>query len=81
MSTLSLTVAAWPRQMNSTMAAAYVGESSSEVFLRSCGSLYPRGTEIPKKGLRWLRDDLDAALLALHRGFAHTATINIAEAF
>lgn len=74
-------MAAWPRQMNSQIAAAYAGEVSAEAFLRSCGSLYPVGTDVPNKGLRWLRDDIDAALLVIHGAKATTANIDIAEAF
>jgi len=56
----------WPRQMRAETAARYVDEVSTSSFLRSVGTLYPEGRQIPTKGRRWLREDLDEALDRLH---------------
>ena len=57
---------AWPRAMTAPVAAAYRGEDSVEAFRRKVGSAYPRPS-IDREGSRqkWLREDLDAALLML----------------
>jgi hypothetical protein len=56
----------WPRQMRAETAARYVDEVSAASFLRSVGTLYPEARNIPTKGLRWLKEDLDDALDRLH---------------
>lgn len=53
---------AWPRLMNASVAAAYCGERSVGAFRRGVGALWPRPKLIPKKGERWLREDLDKAI-------------------
>lgn len=57
---------AWPEQMSAEIAAAYCGEKSASAFRRAAGKIYPEGRRIPGKGLRWLRSDLEAAILRLH---------------
>jgi hypothetical protein len=53
---------AWPRLMPAAVAAAYCGERSVAMFRRSVGKLWPRPKRIPRKGERWLREDLDQAI-------------------
>ncbi len=60
------TVQAWPEQMSAEIAAVYCGEKSASAFRRSAGKIYPEGRRISGKGLRWLRSDLEAAILRLH---------------
>ena len=53
----------WPRRLNPTLAAEYVGEPSAEAFLAKVGSRYPRPrVDEPGRQL-WLRDQLDHILL------------------
>jgi hypothetical protein len=46
--------------MRAETAAAYVDEKNVETFRRGVGSLYSRPINVPHKGERWVRDDLDA---------------------
>ncbi len=52
----------WPRLMRAELAALYVGEVSSDSFRQAVGSLYPKPIRVPKKGDRWLKEDLDQAI-------------------
>lgn len=52
----------WPRLMRAETAARYVDEKSVETFRRGVGTIWPLPKKVPGKGLRWLRDDLDAAI-------------------
>lgn len=56
---------AWPRLMPAALAAAYCGEPSVEGFRRRVGVLYPRPVTPKGSRQRWLRDDLDRAILVL----------------
>lgn len=58
---------AWPAQMRAKTAAAYCDEVSEAAFLRGVElGLYPKPTDVPGKGHRWLKKDLKAAILRLH---------------
>lgn len=59
-------LARWPRQMRAETAAAYCDEVSTTAFLRSVPMLYPEPRQIPGKGKRWLREDLDLAIDRIH---------------
>jgi hypothetical protein len=48
--------------MRAETAAAYVDEKSVESFLRAAGTIYPEPINVPGKGNRWLRDQLDEAI-------------------
>jgi hypothetical protein len=48
--------------MRAETAASYVDEVSVQAFRNSVGTLYPQPVKVRGKGLRWLRDDLDAAI-------------------
>jgi hypothetical protein len=52
----------WPRLMPATVAAAYVGEASTNAFRRGVGKIWPRPKKIRHKGERWLREELDEAI-------------------
>lgn len=53
----------WPRRLNATLAAQYVGESNAAAFSALVGTRYPRPrVDEPTRQL-WLRDDLDYILL------------------
>jgi hypothetical protein len=56
---------AWPRLMPAALAAGYCGEGSVESFRRKVGVLYPRPVTPKGSRQRWLREDLDKAILAL----------------
>lgn len=57
-------VGAWPRRMNASLAAAYVGEQDVKSFLRRVrGVEYPKPRIAEGRRMLWLRDDLDAAIL------------------
>ena len=58
--------------MRADTAAAYVDEKSVDAFLRAVGTLYPPPVNVPGKGHRWLRDQLDEAI---DRLFASDDTI------
>ena len=53
---------AWPKLMSRTLAAAYlsIGEGTFDRFVAE-GTL-PKPVEIPIRGVRWDRQDLDAAV-------------------
>jgi hypothetical protein len=54
----------WPRRMGADLAAAYVGESSVDSFLRRVRKgEYPKPRIAEGRRLLWLRDDLDAVIL------------------
>ena len=48
--------------MTARTAAAYCDERSVYAFRRAIGRLWPRPIQVPGKGERWLRDDLDRAI-------------------
>ena len=48
--------------MRAKDAAAYVGEASVGSFRNSVGGLYPPPIYVPRKGDRWLKEDLDQAI-------------------
>lgn len=52
--------------MPADLAAGYCGEKTVEAFRYSVGSLYPQPKNIPGKGKRWLKEDLDRAISSLH---------------
>jgi len=56
----------WPARMPPELAAGYVGERSTDAFLRRVGTEYPapRVDEGTGKGRRrlWLKSDLDRAI-------------------
>ena len=56
---------AWPRLMPAPMAAAYCGEESVEAFRRKVGTMYPQPVISEGSRQKWLRDDLDTAILTL----------------
>ena len=56
---------AWPDQMRAETAAAYCDEPSVDAFRRSVGKLYPYPYKVPRKGDRWSRRELEAALRRL----------------
>lgn len=56
---------AWPRLMPAPMAAAYCGEESVKAFRRKVGTMYPVPVVSEGSRQKWLRDDLDAAILML----------------
>jgi hypothetical protein len=56
-------VGSWPRRMSAPVAAGYVGESSTEAFLKRVGREYPLPRVAEGRRRLWLRDDLDAAIL------------------
>ncbi len=56
---------AWPRLMPAAIAAAYCGEESVEAFRRKIGLLYPQPVTSKGSRQKWLRDDLDNAILKL----------------
>lgn len=63
----------WPARLNVHMAAAYVGESSANTFLRRVGTEYPApavddGTGKGRR-LLWLKADLDRAIGATEFGW------------
>ena len=58
----------WPRLMTARTAALYCGERSPYSFRRAVGSLWPRPLRLPRKGERWLKDDLDQAIDRLASG-------------
>ncbi|MFZ0426334.1 MAG: hypothetical protein WAL80_25940 [Xanthobacteraceae bacterium] len=53
----------WPRRMAAEIAAAYVGESTVEAFLKRVGTEYPNPRIKEGRRQLWLRDDLDQAIL------------------
>jgi hypothetical protein len=53
----------WPRRMCAALAAGYCGEPSAEAFLRRVGREYPQPRVKEGRRQRWLRDDLDRAIL------------------
>lgn len=53
----------WPRRMDAALAAGYVGEPSTEAFLKRVGIEYPQPRVTEGRRRLWLRDDLDAAIL------------------
>ncbi|SFI36293.1 hypothetical protein [Albimonas pacifica] len=59
---------AWPAQLDATLAAGFVGESSAEAFKRKCGDgkPYPAPRRISGVGDRWRTKDLEAAIDRLH---------------
>lgn len=57
----------WPVQMRVGTAAAYCDEVSVAAFMAGVrAGLYPKGTEVPGKGLRWLKADLKAVIRKIH---------------
>jgi hypothetical protein len=52
----------WPRLMRAETASRYVDEKSVEAFRRGVGTIYPVPIRVPRKGDRWVKDDLDAAI-------------------
>ena len=48
--------------MRAPTAAAYVDERSVDAFRRAIGKLWPEPLNVPGKGERWLKDDLDEAI-------------------
>ena len=60
-------LALWPRQMRAETAARYCDEVSELAFMRAVrAGLYPAGVAVPGKGLRWLKEDLDATIEKIH---------------
>lgn len=53
----------WPRRMAAEIAAAYVGKSTVEAFLKRVGTEYPNPRIKEGRRQLWLRDDLDQAIL------------------
>ena len=68
---------AWPRVMPAAVAAVYCGERSVASFRRSIGTLWPKPRVLPRKGERWLREDLDLAIdrLTDPNGFGDLADV------
>jgi hypothetical protein len=64
--------------MRAETAAKYVDERSVQAFRRAVGKLYPRPIKLSGKGERWLKDQLDQAILRLF-GSAGTV-LDIADA-
>ena len=58
----------WPRLMTARTAAAYCDERSPYSFRRAVGTLWPHPINIPGKGARWLKEDLDSAIDRLTPG-------------
>ena len=57
----------WPCHMRAVTAAAYCDEVSERAFLHGVAKgLYPKPTDVPGKGHRWLKKDLKAAVQRLH---------------
>jgi hypothetical protein len=56
---------AWPEQMRAETAAAFCDEPSVDAFRRSVGKIYPRPYNVPGKGDRWAKGELEAALKRL----------------
>jgi hypothetical protein len=52
----------WPRLMRAETAAAYFDEKSVASFRRGVGVIYPAPINVPRKGKRWLKDAMDAAI-------------------
>ena len=67
----------WPRLMPAAVAAVYCGERSVASFRRSIGALWPKPRLLPRKGERWLREDLDLAIDRLMdpKGFGDLADV------
>lgn len=53
----------WPRWMRAETAAEYCDEVSVDAFLRSVRlGIYPKAHDVPRKGARWLPEELDQAI-------------------
>lgn len=67
----------WPRLMPAAVAAVSCGERSVASFRRSIGTLWPKPRLLPRKGERWLREDLDLAIdrLTDPNGFGDLADV------
>lgn len=56
-------VGCWPRRMPAELAAIYVGEPTTNAFLKRVGTEYPPPRVMDGNRRLWLRDDLDQAIL------------------
>lgn len=60
---------AWPAQMSDAVAAAYMDMSTSQFLILVKAKRLPDGKKVfGTVMVRWLRADLDACVLAEHRG-------------
>jgi hypothetical protein len=51
----------WPGRMSAELAATYVGEPTTNAFLKRVGGEYPPPRVIDGNRRLWLKDDLDKA--------------------
>ena len=56
-------VGCWPRRMSAELSAIYVGEPTTNAFLKRVGVEYPPPRVIDGNRRLWLKDDLDKAIL------------------
>ena len=56
-------VGCWPRRMSAELSAIYVGEPTTNAFLKRVGAEYPAPRIIDGSRRLWLKDDLDKAIL------------------